>query len=116
MHKIKITVIRKADYKNMKKKYENPSKVGKLTLKTIPYTGISSKWSKVKDATAYEIQLSTSKNFSTYNSYTTSTTKYDSKYLLAKKKYYVTQTNKEDKDKYGHPTIKPLFILENLVL
>ena len=67
----------------------NPSKVGKLTLKTIPYTGISSKWSKVKDATAYEIQLSTSKNFSTYNSYTTSTTKYDSKYLLAKKKYYV---------------------------
>lgn len=33
-----------------------------------------------------------------------------------KKKYYVTQTNKEDKDKYGHPTIKPLFILENLII
>ena len=32
-----------------------------------------------------------------------------------KKKYYVTSTNKEDKDKYGHPTIKPLDIIQNLI-
>lgn len=33
-----------------------------------------------------------------------------------KKKYYVTPTNKEDKKKYGHPTIKPLNIVENLII
>lgn len=33
-----------------------------------------------------------------------------------KKKYYVTPTNKEDKQKYKHPTIKPLHIIENLIL
>lgn len=33
-----------------------------------------------------------------------------------KKKYYVTPTNKADKDKYGHPTIKPLDIIQNLVV
>ena len=33
-----------------------------------------------------------------------------------KGKYYVTPTNKADKDKYNHPTIKPLNIIENLVL
>lgn len=33
-----------------------------------------------------------------------------------KKKYYVTPTNKADKDKYRHPTIKPLNIMENIVL
>lgn len=33
-----------------------------------------------------------------------------------KKKYYVTPINKEDKKKYGHPTIKPLNIIENLVV
>ena len=33
-----------------------------------------------------------------------------------KKKYYVTPTNKADKDKYGHPTIKPLDIIQNLVI
>jgi len=33
-----------------------------------------------------------------------------------KKKYYVTPTNKEDKQKYNHPTIKPLDIIENLVI
>ena len=33
-----------------------------------------------------------------------------------KSKYYVTQTNKTDKQKWGHPTIKPLNIIENLVL
>ena len=32
-----------------------------------------------------------------------------------KKKYYVTQTNVEDKKKYNHPTIKPLNIIENLI-
>lgn len=32
-----------------------------------------------------------------------------------KKKYYVTPTNKADKDKYGHPTIKPLDIIQNLI-
>ena len=30
-------------------------------------------------------------------------------------KYYVTPINKEDKEKYGHPTIKPLNIIENLI-
>ena len=33
-----------------------------------------------------------------------------------KKKYYVTPTNKSDKDKYEHPTIKPLEIIQNLIL
>ena len=33
-----------------------------------------------------------------------------------KKKYYVTPTNKADKDKYGHPTIKPLDIIQNLII
>ena len=33
-----------------------------------------------------------------------------------KKKFYVTPTNKADKDKYGHPTIKPLDIITNLII
>ena len=33
-----------------------------------------------------------------------------------KRKYYITPTNKRDKDKYGHPTIKPLEIIENLII
>ena len=33
-----------------------------------------------------------------------------------KRKYYVTPTNKEDKDRYGHPTIKPLDIIQNLII
>lgn len=33
-----------------------------------------------------------------------------------KKKYYVSPTNKEDKKKYKHPTIKPLNIIENLII
>ena len=33
-----------------------------------------------------------------------------------KRKYYISPTNKKDKDKYGHPTIKPVSILKNLVL
>lgn len=33
-----------------------------------------------------------------------------------KKKYYVTPTNKADKDLYGHPTIKPLDIIQNLII
>lgn len=33
-----------------------------------------------------------------------------------KKKYYITPTNKEDKQKYKHPTIKPLDIIENLII
>lgn len=32
-----------------------------------------------------------------------------------KKTYYVTSTNVEDKNKFFHPTIKPLFIIENLI-
>lgn len=32
-----------------------------------------------------------------------------------KRKYYVTPANVEDKKKYGHPTIKPQFIIENLI-
>ncbi len=31
-------------------------------------------------------------------------------------KYYVTESNKEDKDLYGHPTIKPQPIMENLIV
>lgn len=30
--------------------------------------------------------------------------------------YYVTPTNKKDKKKYGHPTIKPLNIVENFII
>jgi len=33
-----------------------------------------------------------------------------------KKKYYITSTNKEDKAKYNHPTVKPLDIIKNLVV
>lgn len=33
-----------------------------------------------------------------------------------KKKYYVTPTNKEDKKVYKHPTVKPLNIIENLII
>jgi DNA modification methylase len=33
----------------------------------------------------------------------------------SKRKYYVTSTNKDDKKKYSHPTIKPLDITENLI-
>ena len=33
-----------------------------------------------------------------------------------KKKWYVTPTNKADKVKYGHPTIKPLEIIRNVVI
>lgn len=44
------------------------------------------------------------KGVSVYGSYAT------------KKKYYVTPTNKADKDKYGHPTIKPLEIIQNLIV
>ena len=32
------------------------------------------------------------------------------------KTYYVSSINKKDKDLYGHPTIKPLNIIENLVI
>ena len=33
-----------------------------------------------------------------------------------KKKYYVTPTNKDDKKKYNHPTIKPVEIIKNLIV
>lgn len=33
-----------------------------------------------------------------------------------KRKYYVSPTNKADKDEYGHPTIKPLDIIQNLII
>lgn len=33
-----------------------------------------------------------------------------------KKKYYVTPTNKEDKKLYKHPTIKPVEIIQNLII
>jgi DNA modification methylase len=33
-----------------------------------------------------------------------------------KRKYYVSPTNKADKDEYGHPTIKPLEIIQNLII
>lgn len=33
-----------------------------------------------------------------------------------KRKYYVSPTNKRDKDKYGHPTIKPLEIIQNIII
>ena len=32
-----------------------------------------------------------------------------------KRKYYVTPTNVKDKRKWGHPTIKPLDIVQNLI-
>ena len=34
----------------------------------------------------------------------------------SKCKYYITPINKEDKEKYGHPTIKPLNIIKNLII
>lgn len=34
----------------------------------------------------------------------------------SKKKYYISPTNKEDKKLYRHPTIKPLDIIQNLVI
>ncbi len=33
-----------------------------------------------------------------------------------KRKYYVTNINKRDKDKFKHPTIKPLQIIKNLII
>lgn len=33
-----------------------------------------------------------------------------------KHKFFITDLNKADKTKYGHPTIKPLEIIENLVI
>lgn len=33
-----------------------------------------------------------------------------------KKKYYVSPTNKDDKKLFGHPTIKPVNIIENLII
>lgn len=33
-----------------------------------------------------------------------------------KKKFYITDTNKMDKDKFTHPTIKPVDIIENLII
>lgn len=33
-----------------------------------------------------------------------------------KKTYYVTPLNQKDKKKYGHPTVKPLDIVENLII
>ena len=33
-----------------------------------------------------------------------------------KKKFYVSQTNKKDKELYKHPTIKPLNIIKNLII
>ncbi len=35
---------------------------------------------------------------------------------FTKRKYYVTYTNKSDKSKFQHPTIKPLQIIKNFVL
>ena len=36
--------------------------------------------------------------------------------METKKKFYVTPTNKADKERYGHPTIKPAEIVKNLVI
>lgn len=33
-----------------------------------------------------------------------------------KNTYYITQTNKDDKRKYNHPTVKPEFIIKNLII
>lgn len=33
-----------------------------------------------------------------------------------KRKYYITNINKTDKDKYKHPTIKPINIIKNLII
>lgn len=35
---------------------------------------------------------------------------------MVKKKCYMTSVNKEDKDKYDHPTIKPMEIIKNFIL
>lgn len=37
-------------------------------------------------------------------------------YYETKHKYWVTQTNKKDKEQYGHPTIKPIEIIRNLII
>ena len=36
--------------------------------------------------------------------------------VYTKHKYYVTKANTEDKKKYGHPTIKPIQIIQNFVI
>lgn len=36
--------------------------------------------------------------------------------VATKKKYYVSSANVEDKKKFGHPTIKPVSIIENLII
>jgi DNA modification methylase len=36
--------------------------------------------------------------------------------LLQKKKYFITAVNQADKEKYNHPTIKPLDIIKQLVI
>ena len=36
--------------------------------------------------------------------------------LDSKKTYFMSNVNKEDKKKFGHPTCKPIFILQNLIL
>ena len=36
--------------------------------------------------------------------------------LEQKKKYYITSLNKSDKDLFGHPTIKPINIIKNLII
>lgn len=36
--------------------------------------------------------------------------------FATKRTYYVTLTNKRDKKLHGHPTVKPLEIVKNLVL
>lgn len=33
-----------------------------------------------------------------------------------KRKFYVTQTNKKDKEKYCHPTVKPIEIMRNIII
>lgn len=33
-----------------------------------------------------------------------------------KRKFYVTQTNKKDKEKYIHPTVKPVDIMQNIII
>ncbi len=36
--------------------------------------------------------------------------------VVTKRTYYITPTNKADKDKFGHPTIKPLGIIQNFII
>lgn len=36
--------------------------------------------------------------------------------IQQKKKYFLTSVNQKDKDMYGHPTIKPLEIIEQLII